>query len=74
MRSLDRLEQQKRLKRQKQNRPQPDEELEEELEQPKFIPLNKRKSAFDRGDDTTFGGINTARSVFDKQAVFHTED
>nr|DAI66056.1 MAG TPA: hypothetical protein [Caudoviricetes sp.] len=73
MRSLDRLEQQKRLRRQKENLPQPDEELEEELELPRFIPLNQRKSAFDDSAGRSFGGINTAQSVFDRQAAIHTE-
>lgn len=73
MRSLERLEQQKRIKRQKKNLPPPDEETEEELELPRFVPLNKVKSAFDGGADRTFGGINSAPSVFDKGAVFHTD-
>lgn len=74
MRSLERLEQQKRIKRRKKNLPPPDEETEEELELPRFVPLNKAKSAFDGGPDRTFGGINSAPSVFDKGAVFHTEE
>lgn len=73
MRSLERLEQQKRIKRQKKNLPPPDEETEEELELPRFVPLNKAKSAFDGGADRIFGGINSAPSVFDKGAVFHTD-
>lgn len=72
MRSLERLEQQKRLKRQKQNVPPPDEETEEELERPRFVPLNKAKNAFDDGADKTFGGINTAPSVFDQKATFYS--
>lgn len=74
MRSLERLEQQKRMKRQKKNLPPPGEETEEELEFPKFVPLNKAKSAFDGGADKTFGGINSAPSVFDRGAAFHTEE
>ena len=73
MRSVDRLEQQKRLRRQKNSVPPPDEETEEELERPRFIPLNQSKSAFDDGAEKTFGGINTAPSAFDRKAVFHTE-
>ena len=73
MRSVDRLEQQKRIKRQKKNLPPPDEEMEEEMERPRFIPLNERKCVFDGGADKTFGGINSAPSVFDRKAVFHTE-
>lgn len=74
MRSLDRLEQQKRMKRQKKNIPPPDEETEEEMNFPKFVPLNRAKSAFDDDSGKTFGGINTAPSVFDRGAVFHTEE
>ena len=74
MRSIDRLEQQRRMKRQKQNLPPPDEETEEEMEFPKFIPLNKNKNAFDDGSDKTFGGINTALSVFDRQAAIRTDE
>lgn len=73
MRSIDRLEQQKRIKRQKKNLPPPDEEMEEESERPRFIPLNERKSVFDGGAGKTFGGINSVPSVFDRKAVFHTE-
>lgn len=74
MRSLDRLEQQKRMKRQKRNQPPPDEEMEEELERPRFLPLNQTKTAFDDSAENTFGGINTAPSVFDRKAVFRTGD
>lgn len=73
MRSLERLEQQKRIKRQKRSVPPPDEETEEEQDYPRPLPLNKARSAFDSGADGTFGGINSAPSVFDKSAVFHTE-
>lgn len=74
MRSVDRLEQQRRMKRQKRNLPPPDEETEEEMEFPKFIPLNKNKSAFDDGPDRTFGGINTAPSIFDRKAAIRTDE
>ena len=73
MRSIDRLEQQRRLKQQKKNLPTPDEETEEELDYPRFVPLNKAKSAFDNGSDRNFGGINTAPSVFEKQAAIRTD-
>ena len=73
MRSLERLEQQKRLKRQRRNVPPPDEEMEEELERPRFIPLNKAKNAFDDNAVRTFSGLNTAPSVFDRTAVFRTK-
>lgn len=74
MRSVDRLEQQKRLKRQKQSLPPPDEETEEELERPCFLPLNRMKTTFDSGSEKTFGGINSAPSVFDRKAVFRTNE
>lgn len=74
MRALERLEQQKRLKQQKQNLPPPDEETEEELDFPRFIPLNKSKSAFDDGPAKTFGGINTAPSVFQRKAAIRTDE
>ena len=74
MRSIDRLEQQRRMKRQKKNLPPPDEETEVEMEFPKFIPLNKNKTAFDDGSDKTFGGINTALSVFARQAAIRTDE
>ena len=47
-------------------------EMEEELEFPRFIPLNKAKSVFDQDDNRKFGGINTAPSLFDQQAAIHT--
>ncbi len=73
MRSLERLEQQKRLERQKRNIPPADEEMEAELEHPRFVPLNQRKNVFDDSAGKTFGGINTAPSVFERQAAIHTE-
>ena len=74
MRSLDRLEQQRRVKKQKQRSlPPPDEETEEEMELPRFIPLNKTKSAFDDNAGRIFGGINTAPSVFDRQTSIRTD-
>lgn len=73
MRALDRLEQQKRAKQQRGKQAPADEETEEELERPWFVPLNKTLSAFDEDADKTFGGINTAPSVFDRKSVFHTE-
>lgn len=73
MRSVDRLEQQKRLKRQRQALPPPDEETEEEMERPRFTALNVAKNAFDAGAERTFGGINTVPSVFDRKAIFHPD-
>lgn len=72
MRSVERLEKQKQLKRQQLNRPEPDMEMEEEMEFPQFVPMNKMRNAFD-DRDKHFGGINTAPSVFDQKAVIRTE-
>ena len=72
MRSIDRLEQQRRMKRRKQNMPPPDDEMEEEMDRPRPMFLNRNKSAFDTGTGNGRDGINTAPSVFDRQAVFHT--
>lgn len=74
MRSIDRLEQQRRMKRQKNNLPPPDMELEEELESPHPLFLNRNKSVFDSGTGNGQGGINTAPSVFDRGAVFRSHD
>lgn len=71
MRTVERLEKQRKLRQHKRNLPPPDEETEEELERPSFVPLNQNKSMFDSGADKTFGGINTAPSIFSKTAVFH---
>ena len=73
MRTIDRLEQQRRMKR-RNNQPPPDEEMEEEMERPRPTFLNKNKSAFDNASGNAQGGINTAPSVFDRHAVFRTED
>lgn len=73
MRSVDRLDQQRRMKQRKRAVPPPDEETEDELAWPEFIPLNRTKSAFDAGADRNFGGINTAPSVFEKTTVFHVK-
>ena len=54
-------------------RPQEDEEMEEEMDRPKFVPLNRSKSIFDQDAGKNFGGINTAPSVFDRQAVIRTD-
>lgn len=39
------------------------------MDPPGFININSDKSVFDTDDDTS---INTAKSVFDRTAVFHT--
>lgn len=71
MYSLDRLEKQRQQEQQKKkNIPSPDEEVEEEMDMPGFVPLNRAKSAFDGDADKAFGGINTEKSVFAKTAVF----
>ena len=74
MRTLEQLEQSKKKRSRTLPRPAPEEELEEELERPQFIPLNKVKSIFDDGPGRTFSGINTAPSVFERQAAIHTEE
>ncbi len=74
MRTLEQLEQNKKAKRQQRRLPAPQEEMEEELDRPKFIPLNKTKSLFDSGSERTFSGINTAPSVFDLQAAIRTDE
>ena len=72
MRSIDRLEQQRRVKQQKSKFPPPDEEMEEEVERPAHMFLNRNKSVFDTGTGNGQDGINNAPSVFDRQAVFRT--
>ena len=72
MRSIDRLEQQRRVRQQKNNLTRPDEEMEEEVERPVPMFLNRNKSAFDTGTGNGQDGINNAPSVFDRQAVFRT--
>ena len=73
MRSIERLEKQRRNEAIKRaNLPPPDEETEEELEFPAFVALNKMSSIFDDSADKKFGGINTAPSVFDKTAAIKT--
>ena len=74
MRSIDRLEQQRRMKRRQNNLPPPDEETEEEMERPRPLFQNKNRSAFDTGTGNGQSGINTAPSVFDRTAVFRTQD
>ena len=75
MRSVDRLEQQRRRKRQQRhNTPAPDETLEDELEHPRALPLTQQKSVFDAGADRSLGGINTAPSVFDRSAAIRTDE
>ena len=72
MRSLDRLEKNRRMNAKKPP-PPPDEETEDEMEKPAFAPLNTAASIYDRGGVKRFGGINTAPSIFDRGAVFRTK-
>jgi len=39
------------------------------MPRPRMVPLNDYKGVFDHTDETS---INTAKSVFDRTAVFHT--
>lgn len=63
---------QEQNKRKNRPRPPEEDELEEALDRPRFLPLNRRKSAFDSDEGNRAGGINTAPSVFETQAVFRT--
>ena len=74
MRALDQLEREKKRRQARQRPPEAGDEMEEELDLPRFVPLNRAKSLFDSGPQHTFGGINTALSVFDRQAAIRTED
>ena len=49
--------------------PADDDETDEYMERRRQPFLNEMKSVFDQN---SFDGINTAGSVFDRQAVFHT--
>ncbi len=74
MRSVDRLEHQRRIKKEtRKSLPSPDEEMEEEMDRPDFVPLNKNRSIFENTTEKTFGGINTELSVFDKKAAIRTD-
>ena len=70
MRSVDRLEHQRRMKQKKNNQPSPDWETEQEMERPEIRFINSTKSVFDRAGIDGRDGINTAKSVFDRKAVF----
>lgn len=49
---------------------EPDQvEIPEEM--PKLRPLDTAPGCFAGGLEKNFGGINTAKSVFDRTAVFH---
>jgi len=73
MRSIERLEQNRRMRDLKaRSAPTPPPDMEEEMELRPFAPINTDVSIFDRGIEKRFGGINTAPSIFDKKATFHT--
>lgn len=73
MRSVERLENQRRAKEQEKAKlPPPEDDMEEEMNFPKFVAINSAKSIFDDSADKTFGGINTAPSVFDKHTAIKT--
>ena len=74
MRSVDRLEQQRRMTQKKNKAPSREWETEEEMERPEPMFLNRSKSIFDRSSIGGDDGINTAASVFDRKAVFRTDE
>ena len=74
-RSIDTMIRDKKQQQERRRRLTPEEpdEVEIELELPRYEPLNAAKSVFDEGREKRFGGINTAPSVFDRTAVFRTK-
>ncbi len=74
-RSIDTMIRDKKQQQERRRRLTPEEpdEVEIELELPRYEPLNAAKSVFDEGLEKRFGGINTAPSVFDRTAVFRTK-
>ena len=73
-RNLDRMMDVKKKQQDRARRlpPESPDEVEVEMELPHYASLNTSKSVFDEGLEKRFGGINTAPSVFDRSAVFHT--
>lgn len=73
-RYLDTMMEAKKKQQEKRRRLEPEEpdEVEIEMELPRYEPINAAKSVFDDGLEKRFGGINTAPSVFDRSAVFRT--
>lgn len=67
---LDKKKQQEQRRR---SMPEEPDEVEIEMELPRYEPINAAKSVFDEGLEKRFGGINTAPSVFDRSAVFRTK-
>ena len=47
-----------------------DEESMTYMDRPAFRSINSQRSVFDNADETS---INTAKSIFDKTAIFHTK-
>ena len=47
-----------------------DEEGMTYMNRPAFQSINSQRSVFDNADETS---INTAKSIFDKTAIFHTK-
>ena len=74
-RSIDTMIRDKKQQQERRRRLTPEEpdEVEIELELPRYEPLNAAKSVFDEGLEKRFGGINTAPSVFGRTAVFRTK-
>lgn len=71
--SLDkRIEEQNKKKNQPMADDEPDD-MDIQLERERMQALNRQKSVFDTDSGNNTPGINTAPSVFDKTAVFHTE-
>ena len=73
MRSVDRLEKNRREEARRRAAREVPEELETEMQFPPVEALDRARSVFDRGLEKRWGGINTAPSVFDRQAVFRTK-
>lgn len=72
------LERMMDVKKQRQERarrlpPEDPDQVEIEMDQPHYAPINTAKSIFNEGLEKRFGGINTAPSVFDRTAVFQTK-
>ena len=63
-RSIDTMIRDKKQQQERRRRLTPEEpdEVEIELELPRYEPLNAAKSVFDEGLEKRFGGINTAPS------------
>lgn len=47
-----------------------DEESMTYMDRPAFQAINSQRSVFDHEDETS---INTAKSIFDRTAIFHTK-